>query len=164
MCALIIVFDKLFYRGVQYVHYVKHKCIRVKLGGNEKHIKHVKIRKSDEIRGVNFKKYEGSNNFREIAGYWNSDDLKKVVRNFGGWNVNKFSGKGEIGQISTESEKFSGKGESETEGKCIIVSGDGRPWRFRLVFSSHYSAHTHHALSIWNGSFNLGWWKNYIFC
>jgi len=29
-------------RGVQYVHCVMHKCIVVKLGGNEKHIKYVK--------------------------------------------------------------------------------------------------------------------------
>jgi len=26
-------------RGVQYVHYVMHKCTMVKLGGNKKHIK-----------------------------------------------------------------------------------------------------------------------------
>ena len=29
-------------RGVQYVHCVMHKCIMVKVGGNEIHIKHVK--------------------------------------------------------------------------------------------------------------------------
>jgi len=30
------------FRGVQYVHFVLHKCIMVKLGGNEKHIKYVR--------------------------------------------------------------------------------------------------------------------------
>ena len=39
-------------RGVQYVHYVMHKCIMVKLGGNEKHIKYVKTCKFYEIRGT----------------------------------------------------------------------------------------------------------------
>ena len=29
-------------RGVQYVHCMMHKCIMVKVGGNEKHVKHVK--------------------------------------------------------------------------------------------------------------------------
>ena len=29
-------------RSVQYVHCVMHKCIMVKVGGNEKHIKYVK--------------------------------------------------------------------------------------------------------------------------
>ena len=29
-------------RGVQYVHWVMHKCIMVKEGGNEIHIKYVK--------------------------------------------------------------------------------------------------------------------------
>ena len=29
-------------RPVAYVHCVMHKCIMTKLGGNEKHIKHVK--------------------------------------------------------------------------------------------------------------------------
>src|SRR6218665_2424825 len=28
--------------GIQYVHYVMHKCIMVKVGGNEKHIRYVK--------------------------------------------------------------------------------------------------------------------------
>ena len=35
--------QKLFiYRGVQYVHWVMHKCIMVKVGGNEMHVKYVK--------------------------------------------------------------------------------------------------------------------------
>ena len=34
----------LAYRGVQYVHWVIHKCIMVKVGGNEIHRKHVKSR------------------------------------------------------------------------------------------------------------------------
>jgi len=38
-------------RGVQYVHCVMHKCIMVKLGANEKHVKYVKTRKCYEIRG-----------------------------------------------------------------------------------------------------------------
>jgi len=37
--------------GVQYVHCVMYKCIMVKLGGNEKHIKYVQTRKFYEIRG-----------------------------------------------------------------------------------------------------------------
>ena len=32
-------------RPVAYVHCVMHKCIMVKLGGNEKHVKYVKTRK-----------------------------------------------------------------------------------------------------------------------
>ena len=31
-------------RVVQYVHWVMHKCIMVKVGGNEIHIKYVKSR------------------------------------------------------------------------------------------------------------------------
>ena len=31
-------------RGVQYVHWVMHKCIMVKVGGNEIHVKYVKSR------------------------------------------------------------------------------------------------------------------------
>ena len=31
-------------RGVQYVHWVMHKCIMVKVGGNEIHRKYVKSR------------------------------------------------------------------------------------------------------------------------
>ena len=38
-------------RGVQYVHCVMHKCIMVKVGGYEKHIKYVKH--------VNFTKMSG---------------------------------------------------------------------------------------------------------
>ena len=46
--------NSLFYsiRGVQYVHCVMHKCIMVKLGGNETHVKYVK-------KYVNFTKSEG---------------------------------------------------------------------------------------------------------
>jgi len=38
-------------RGVQYMHCVMHKCIMVRLEGNEKHVKYVKTRKFYEIRG-----------------------------------------------------------------------------------------------------------------
>jgi len=38
-------------RGVQYVHCVMHKCIVVKVGGNEIHVKYVKACKFYEIRG-----------------------------------------------------------------------------------------------------------------
>ena len=31
-------------RGVQYVHWVMHKCIMVKVGGNEIHRKYIKTR------------------------------------------------------------------------------------------------------------------------
>ena len=44
------------FRGVQYVHCVMHKCIMVKLGGNEKHIKFFKITKMYEIREGNLQK------------------------------------------------------------------------------------------------------------
>ena len=56
-------------RGVQYMHCVMHKCIIVKLGGNEKHMKYVKkTRKFYEIRGkfeevgeiIIFPKYGGN--------------------------------------------------------------------------------------------------------
>ena len=33
------------------MHWVMHKCIMVKVGGNEKHIKYVKKRKFAENRG-----------------------------------------------------------------------------------------------------------------
>ena len=29
-------------QGLQYVHWVMHKCIMVKVGGNEKHVQYVK--------------------------------------------------------------------------------------------------------------------------
>src|SRR6218665_279835 len=38
-------------RGVQYVHCVMHKCIIVKVGGSEKHMKYVKTGKFAENRG-----------------------------------------------------------------------------------------------------------------
>src|SRR6218665_1086735 len=43
--------SEMFDQGVQYVHCVMHKCIMVKVGGNEKHRKCVKTRKFHEIRG-----------------------------------------------------------------------------------------------------------------
>ena len=44
-----------------------HKCIMVKLGGSDKHIKYVKTRTFYEIRGE-ILKVRGSNNFLEIGG------------------------------------------------------------------------------------------------
>ena len=41
-------------RGVQYVHWVMHKCIMVKVGGNEIHVKYVKV--------------GGNNSFSETGG------------------------------------------------------------------------------------------------
>jgi len=38
-------------RGVQYVHCEMHKCIMVKVGGNEKQINYAKTRKFDESMG-----------------------------------------------------------------------------------------------------------------
>jgi len=49
-------------RGVQYVHCVTHKCIMVKVGGNEIHTKYVKTRKCNENRGK-FVKVGEKNNF-----------------------------------------------------------------------------------------------------
>ena len=46
-------------RGVQYVHCVMHKCIMVKVGGNEIHVKYVKTRQFYEIRGESFSKSIG---------------------------------------------------------------------------------------------------------
>ena len=39
-----VLFYVILYRGVQYVHWVMHKCIMVKVGGNEIHVKYVKSR------------------------------------------------------------------------------------------------------------------------
>ena len=55
-------------RGVQYVHWVMHKCIMVKVGGNEIHVKYVKTGKFYEIRGGNFAKVGGKGKFPEIGG------------------------------------------------------------------------------------------------
>ena len=44
-----------------------HKCIMVKVGGNEKHIKYVKTCKFYEIRGK-FAKVGGNDNFPKIEG------------------------------------------------------------------------------------------------
>ena len=38
-------------RDVQYVHCLMHKCIMVKVGGNDIHVKYVKTRTFYEIRG-----------------------------------------------------------------------------------------------------------------
>jgi len=54
-------------RGVQYVDCVMHKCIMVKLWGNETHKKYVNARKFYKIRGK-FAKVGGNNNFSEIGG------------------------------------------------------------------------------------------------
>ena len=50
--------------GVQYVHCVMHKCIMVKAGGNEIHVKYAKSRKFIEIRGK-FAVVGGKKNFRK---------------------------------------------------------------------------------------------------
>jgi len=44
------------YRGVQYVHCVMHKYIKVKVGGNEKHKVCKKTRKFYEIKGGTLEK------------------------------------------------------------------------------------------------------------
>ena len=45
MMSLIMIITLLIMnRGVQYVHWVMHKCIMVKVGGNEIHVKYVKSR------------------------------------------------------------------------------------------------------------------------
>jgi len=51
---------------MQCMHCVMHKCIMVKVGGDEKHRK-CKTRKFDETRGK-FAKIGGDNNFSEIGG------------------------------------------------------------------------------------------------
>ena len=47
---------KLISRGVQYVYCVMHKCIMVKVGGNEIHVKYVKTRNLTKSEGEILKK------------------------------------------------------------------------------------------------------------
>ena len=82
----------------------------VKIGGKRNThkvcTKHVKFTKREE----KLVKVWGNNKFREIGGmYWNRENrgklkifsqwLKKVIRNFGRWKSENFSGKGKIGKI-----------------------------------------------------------------
>src|SRR6218665_618711 len=55
-------------RGVQYLHWVMHKCIMVKVGGNEIHVKYVKSRLICVKQRGKFVKVGGNNNFRETGG------------------------------------------------------------------------------------------------
>jgi len=54
-------------RDFQYVHCVMHKCIMVKLGRNEKHVKYAK--NTNILRNqVDISKVGGNNKFPEIGG------------------------------------------------------------------------------------------------
>ena len=55
-------------RGVQYVHCVIHKCIMVKVGGNEIHVKYVKTGQFYEIRGKFCKSRGKKKKIPEIGG------------------------------------------------------------------------------------------------
>src|SRR6218665_3067814 len=84
-------------RGVQYVHWVVHKCIMVKVGEKRNTIKVCKKQVNLSKTEGNLSKYGGNNNFRETGGQctdigkirgeirnlW-SMTKKKVMRNFGG--------------------------------------------------------------------------------
>src|SRR6218665_1388860 len=50
--------------GVQHVHWMMHKCIMVKVGGNEIHIKYVKSRGIFVKQGGKFLKVGRNSNFR----------------------------------------------------------------------------------------------------
>ena len=116
-------------RGVQYVNWVMHKCIMVKVGG-EIHVKYVKscwmfwkqreFWKQGEIQ--NFRESGGKCSKTgkiggQIRNLW-SMTKKKVVRNFGGWKWEICSGKGKMFEIFQKVPKFfENRGKSETEGK-----------------------------------------------
>ena len=79
------------HRGVQYVHCVMHKCILVKLGGNENDRKYVKKRKFYEIIGEICKSREGKEKFPKTGGKCTETAYKggnakfiKVIRNLDG--------------------------------------------------------------------------------
>ena len=64
---------------------------------------------------------------------------KKVIRNFGGWKSEIFSGKANIFGISTESENFSKTGGIWNKEKCIMASeGMDGFWGF-LGFNVAYA-------------------------
>ena len=60
--------DFVFARGVQYVHCVIHKCIMVKVGGNEKHIKYVKNTLILRNQRRYLEKLVGNEEFFEMGG------------------------------------------------------------------------------------------------
>ena len=91
------------FRGVQYVHWVMHKCIMVKVGGKRNTRKVCK-------KQVNL--------FNTVG---------KICQSIGGKSRN-FSGKGKIVKNSSKVRKnFGNRGKSETGGKCIMVSGGWTP-------------------------------------
>src|SRR6218665_3392442 len=57
------------YRGVQYVHWVMHKCITAKIGGGKRNTHKVcKKQVNFSKTGGNLVKVGGNNNFRETGG------------------------------------------------------------------------------------------------
>ena len=62
-----------------YVHCVMHKCITVKIGGNEIHVKHVKTREFFENKEGEFVKVgRENNNFSETGG--NRENRRKIQK------------------------------------------------------------------------------------
>src|SRR6218665_2579075 len=95
VCVYIYIYN--YTRGVHYVHCVIRKCIMVKVGGNEIHIKYVKTRECFENMGEIFKSRRGNNNFRETEGemYGKREIGGKICR-----------GKVKLVKFSAESEFF----------------------------------------------------------
>jgi len=161
-------------KGVQYLHWVMHKCIMVKVGGrNEIHRKYVKSRWFFRKQGGIFESRGEHNNFRETGGemYWNRETegeirnlwsmtKNKVIRNFGWWKSKKFSGKVTFLKFSTESDNFSKIGGKSETGREMhhCLRGDGRPWSEGL-----YACSNRHFLKyLWSSKYSsirnqLGW-------
>ena len=126
-------------RGVQYMHWVMHKCIMVKTGGkrNTRKVckKQVNLSKTEgkfvKSKGeiIIFAKQGGEMYWNrenrgkfEICGWW----LKKIIRNFGGWKSRILSGKDKIVKIFLRVRKFfDNRGKSETG---VNASWSQRGW------------------------------------
>src|SRR6218665_3327313 len=90
-------------RGVQYMHWVMHKCIMVKVGGKRNTQKVCKKQVNFDKTEGKFRKVGGNNNFRETGGRENVlkqgnskfvvDDEKKGHQKFRRMKIKKFVGK-----------------------------------------------------------------------
>ena len=148
-------------RGVQYVHWVMHKCIMVKVGGKRNTQKVCK-------KQVNFAKTEreivesrGNNNFRETEGmYWNRENRgifeicdwwleKKVIRHF---ETEKIFGKRSNCENFPQSLKilnFSKMGGGNLKQREMHhgLMGDGRLWTSVKYYLSSVMAFKHFKLN-----------------
>ena len=131
-------------RGVQYVHCVMHKCNMVKVGctRNEIHVNHVKKHVNCSKMGTFVKVGREYNNFRETRGNVTEAGKigghskiggkirEKVIRNFGVWKSEIFSGKGKIVKIFRKVWFFfeNRVGNLKQGGNASWHQGDGRPW------------------------------------